>query len=345
MVLGGWLSGLSREVGVDLGTANSLVYVRGKGIVVREPTVIARRGGESGDILAVGDEAKRMIGRTPADIVATRPLRHGVIADFRTTASMLSYFIQRGLGGRKLPRRIMVGIPAGATEVEKRAVMNAALQVGARDAHLIEQPLAAAIGVGLPISEPVGSMIVDIGGGMTQVAVMALGGTVVTRSIRVGGDEMSESIVQYARKVHNLMIGEQTSEEIKIRIGSAYPQKDEQAIDMRGRDLLSGLPRTIRVTGTQIREALTEPIAAIVEVVKITLELTPPELAADILDRGILMSGGGSLLRGIDRLLSEELGMPVILTDDPLSSVALGTGKALEELETLKRVLITRSKM
>jgi rod shape-determining protein MreB and related proteins len=344
MAFNGWFGQLSREVGIDLGTANSLVFVRGKGIVVREPSVVAQRG-DGGEILAVGDEAKKMIGRTPADIVATRPLRHGVIADFRTTALMLSYFIQRGLGGRRSPRRVMVGIPGGATEVEKRAVMNAALQIGAKDAHLIEQPLAAALGVGLPISEPVGNMIVDIGGGMTQVAVMSLGGTVVTRSIRVGGDEMNDSIIQYARKMYNLLIGEQTAEDIKIQIGSAYPQKEELTMDMRGRDLLSGLPRIVRVTSSQMREAMAEPIAAIIETVKTTLELTPPELAADVLDRGILMTGGGSLLRGIDRLLSEEIGIPVVLTDDPLSSVALGTGKALEELETLKRVLITSRRM
>ena len=345
MIFNGLFSRFTRDMGVDLGTANTLVYVRREGIVLREPSVVARRV-DGGEVLAVGDEAKKMIGRTPGDIIATRPLRDGVIADFDTTASMLSYFIKRGLRGRSLLRpRVIVGIPSGVTEVEKRAVIDATLQAGAREAYLIEEPMAAAIGAGLPVSEPVGSMVVDIGGGTTEVAVIALGGIVTARSIRVAGDEMDESIIQYARKAYNLLIGERTSEDIKIKIGSAYPQKEDQSIEVRGRDLVSGLPRTVRMTGTEIREAMAEPIAAIVEAVKMTLERTPPELAADIVDRGIIMAGGGALLRGLDRLLGEETGMPVMITEDPLSSVVLGTGRALEEIETLKKVLVTSKRM
>ncbi len=345
MIFNGLFSRFTRDMGVDLGTANTLVYVRREGIVLREPSVVARRV-DGGEVLAVGDEAKRMIGRTPGDIIATRPLRDGVIADFDTTASMLSYFIKRGLRGRGFMRpRVIVGIPSGVTEVEKRAVIDATLQAGAREAYLIEEPMAAAIGAGLPVSEPVGSMVVDIGGGTTEVAVIALGGIVTARSIRVAGDEMDEAIIQYARKAYNLLIGERTAEDIKIKIGSAYPQKEDQSIEVRGRDLVSGLPRTVRMTGTEIREAMAEPIAAIVEAVKMTLERTPPELASDIVDRGIIMAGGGALLRGLERLLAEETGMPVMITEDPLSSVVLGTGRALEEIETLKKVLITSKKM
>jgi len=341
MIFDGLFSRFTRDMGVDLGTANTLVYVRREGIVLREPSVVAKRV-DGGEILAVGNEAKRMIGRTPGDIIATRPLRDGVIADFDTTASMLSYFIKRGLRGRSLMRpRVIVGIPSGVTEVEKRAVVDATLHAGAREAYLIEEPMAAAIGAGLPVSEPVGSMVVDIGGGTTEVAVIALGGIVCARSIRVAGDEMDESIIQYSRKAYNLLIGERTAEEIKIKVGLAYPLKEEQSIEVRGRDLVSGLPRTVRMTSTEIREAMAEPIASIVEAVKMTLERTPPELAADIVDRGIVMAGGGALLRGLDRLLGEETGMPVMITDDPLSSVVLGTGRALEEIETLKKVLIT----
>ncbi|HEX4834798.1 MAG TPA: rod shape-determining protein [bacterium] len=335
----------SRDLGVDLGTANTLVYVRHEGIVLREPSVVARHA-DGGGILAVGEDAKRMIGRTPGDIVASRPLRDGVIADFDTTASMLGHFIRRGLGGRSLMRpRVIVGIPSGVTEVEKRAVIDATLQAGGREAFLIEQPMAAAIGAGLPVSEPVGSMIVDIGGGTTEVAVIALGGIVTARSIRVAGDEMDEAIIQYARKAYNLLIGERTAENVKIQIGSAYPQKDEQTMEVRGRDLVSGLPRTVRMTSTEVREVMAEPIASIVEAMRMTLERTPPELAADICDRGIIMAGGGALLRGLDALLTEELGMPMMLTEDPLSSVVLGTGKVLEEIDTLKKVLITSKRM
>ncbi len=337
-----WLVGrLSRDMGVDLGTANTLVYIRREGVVLREPSVVAKST-EDGHILAVGEEAKRMLGRTPGHITAMRPLRDGVIADFDTTAAMLAYFIKKGMRTRALFRpRVIVGIPSGVTEVEKRAVVDATMQAGAREAYLIEEPMAAAIGAGLPVSEPVGSMIVDIGGGTTEVAVIALGGIVTSRSIRVAGDEMDEAIIQYARRAYNLLIGERSAEEIKIAIGSAYPlDHEEQVVDVRGRDLLSGLPRTVRMTSTEIREAMAEPIQAIVEAVKQTLERTPPELAADIVDRGIVLTGGGALLRGMDRLLAEETGMPVTLTDDPLSDVALGTGRALEEIETLRKILI-----
>jgi rod shape-determining protein MreB len=340
MIRNGFLSRLSRDMGIDLGTANTLVYVRHEGIVLREPSVVAKRS--DGAILAVGEEAKRMIGRTPSDILAVRPLKDGVIADFDTTAAMLGYFIRKGMRGRSLLKpRVIVGIPSGVTEVEKRAVIDATLQAGAREAYLIEEPMAAAIGAGLPVSEPVGSMVVDIGGGTTEVAVISLGGIVTSKSIRIGGDEMDEAIIQYARKAYNLLIGERTAEEIKIAIGSAYPLREEQAVDVRGRDLVSGLPRTVRMTSAEIREALREPVAAIVDAVKQTLERTPPELSADIVERGIVLAGGGSLLRGLDRLLAEETGMPVTLTDDPLSAVVLGTGRALEEIETLKKVLVT----
>ncbi|GBD30459.1 Rod shape-determining protein MreB [bacterium HR32] len=340
MIRNGFFSRFSRDMGIDLGTANTLVYVRHEGIVLREPSVVAKR--TDGVILAVGDEAKRMIGRTPSDIHAMRPLRDGVIADFDTTAAMLGYFIRKGMRGRSLLRpRVIVGIPSGVTEVEKRAVVDATLQAGAREAYLIEEPMAAAIGAGLPVSEPVGSMVVDIGGGTTEVAVISLGGIVTSKSIRIGGDEMDEAIIQYARKAYNLLIGERTAEEIKIAIGSAYPLREEQAVDVRGRDLVSGLPRTVRMTSAEIREALSEPVAAIVDAVKQTLERTPPELSADIVERGIVLAGGGALLRGLDRLLAEETGMPVTLTDDPLSAVVLGTGRALEEIDTLKKVLVT----
>jgi rod shape-determining protein MreB len=329
-------------MGVDLGTANTLVYIQREGIVLREPSVVAKSTAD-GQILAVGEEAKRMLGRTPGHITAMRPLRDGVIADFDTTASMLAHFIKKGMRNRSIFRpRVIVGIPSGVTEVEKRAVIDATMQAGAREAYLIEEPMAAAIGAGLPVSDPVGSMVVDIGGGTTEVAVIALGGIVTSRSIRIGGDEMDEAIIQYTRRAYNLLIGERSAEEIKIAVCSAYPfDHEEEVVDVRGRDLLSGLPRTIRMTSTEIREAMAEPIQAIVEAVKQTLERTPPELAADIVDRGIVMVGGGSLLRGIDRLLAEETGMPVVLADDPLSAVVLGTGRALEEIETLRKILIT----
>lgn len=341
MFVNGLLSRFSRDLGIDLGTANTLVYVRHEGIVLREPSVVAKHA-DGGEVLAVGNEAKQMLGRTPGDIVATRPLRDGVIADFDTTASMLAYLIRSATRGRSLQRpRVVVGIPSGVTEVEKRAVIEATLQAGAREAYLIEEPMAAAIGAGLPVSEPVGSMVVDIGGGTTEVAIIALGGIVTACSRRIAGDEMDEAIIQYCRKAYNLLIGERTAEDVKIAAGSAFPQPDEPTIDVRGRDLVSGLPRVIRLTGAEVRGAMAEPIAGIVDAVKRTLERTPPELAADIVDRGIVMAGGGSLLRGLDGLLAAETGMPVTLADDPLTTVVLGAGKALEEIDTLKKVLIT----
>ncbi|OFX32661.1 MAG: rod shape-determining protein [Armatimonadetes bacterium RBG_16_67_12] len=340
MIFDRLLAGLTKDMGVDLGTANTLVYVRRQGIVLREPSVVAKRLGD-GQVLAVGAEAKRMIGRTPGDIVATRPLRDGVIADFDTTASMMTYFIRKAANGRMWIRpRVVVGIPSGSTEVEKRAVIDATLQAGARDVYLIEEPMAGAIGAGLPVSDPIGSMVVDIGGGTTEVAVISLGGIVTSRSIRIAGDELDEAIIQYSRRAYNLLIGERSAEEIKIAVGSAFPGREENAVDVRGRDLVSGLPRTVRMTSAEIREAMAEPVQAIVDAVKQTLERTPPELAADIVDRGIILIGGGALLRGLDRLLAEETGMPVSLTDDPLGAVVMGTGRALEELEALKKVLV-----
>ncbi|MDI6771880.1 MAG: rod shape-determining protein [bacterium] len=340
MILDRLLAQFGRDMGVDLGTANTLVYARGVGIVLREPSVVAKRL-DDGQILAVGEEAKRMIGRTPGDIVATRPLRDGVIADFDTTAAMLSYFLRRASNGRMWIRpRVVVGIPSGCTEVEKRAVVDATLQAGARNAYLIEEPMAAAIGAGLPVSEPIGSMVVDIGGGTTEVAVIALGGIVASRSIRIAGDELDEAIIQYARRSYNLLIGERSAEGIKIAVGSAFPVREENAVDVRGRDLVSGLPRTVRMTSGEIREAIAEPVQAIVDAVKQTLERTPPELAADIVDRGIILVGGGALLRGMDRLLAEETGMPVSLTEDPLAAVVMGAGRVLEEIETLQKVLV-----
>lgn len=340
MILDRLLAHFGRDMGVDLGTANTLIYARGVGIVLREPSVVAKRL-DDGQILAVGEEAKRMIGRTPGDIVATRPLRDGVIADFDTTATMLSYFLRRASNGRMWIRpRVVVGIPSGCTEVEKRAVVDATLQAGARNAYLIEEPMAAAIGAGLPVSDPIGSMVVDIGGGTTEVAVIALGGIVASRSIRIAGDELDEAIIQYARRSYNLLIGDRSAEGIKIAVGSAFPVREENAVDVRGRDLVSGLPRTVRMTSGEIREAIAEPVQAIVDAVKQTLERTPPELAADIVDRGIILVGGGALLRGMDRLLAEETGMPVSLTEDPLAAVVMGAGRVLEEIETLQKVLV-----
>jgi rod shape-determining protein MreB len=326
-------------IGMDLGTANTLVYVRGAGIVIREPSVIARSS--DGQILAVGEDAKRMLGRTPAYITATRPLRGGVIADFETTTAMLAYFVKRALQNHLALRpRIIIGVPAEATVVEKRALVEAAARAGARSARLIEEPMAAALGVGLPIAEPIASVIVDIGGGRTQVAVISLGGIVTSRSIRMAGDEMDTAILDYLRRAHNLLIGERTAEEVKIGLGSAYPaDREEATMDVRGRDLVSGLPRTLKLGADEIREALAQPVQAIVEALKQTLEETPPELAADIMNRGVVLVGGGALLRGLDRLLAEETGMPVTISRDPLSAVALGTGVALEDGEAMQRVL------
>ncbi|MGE5554480.1 MAG: rod shape-determining protein [Betaproteobacteria bacterium] len=332
---------LARDLGIDLGTANTLVYAKGKGIVLQEPSVVAIDR-DSGEVLKVGNEAKRMVGRTPGNIQAIRPMKDGVIADFDTTEKMLRYFISKAQRGRGLLRpRVIVGVPTGVTEVEKRAVVDATLQAGAREAYLIEEPMAAAIGAGLPVQEPTGSMIVDIGGGTTEVAVISLGGIVSPRSIRVAGDEMDEAIAQYVRRSNNLMIGERTAEEIKREIGSAYPnQDDDRSLEVRGRDLVTGLPKTIQITQREVREALSDPVNQIVDAVKQTLERTPPELAADIMDKGIVLSGGGALLRGLDQRIQDETGMPVHVADDPLTCVARGTGEALDHFDVLRRVLI-----
>ncbi|MGB3492332.1 MAG: rod shape-determining protein [Elainellaceae cyanobacterium] len=330
----------SRDMGIDLGTANTLVYVSGKGIVLQEPSVVAMDQNEKVP-LAVGEEAKKMLGRTPGNVVALRPLRDGVIADFDTAEIMLKHFISRVHEGRTLVSpRIVIGIPSGVTGVERRAVEDAAREAGAREVHLIDEPVAAAIGAGLPVAEPTGNMIIDIGGGTTEVAVLSLQGTVLSESVRVAGDELSEAITQYMKKVHNLVIGERTAEEIKIVVGSAYPQSndDEHIMDVRGLHLLSGLPRTVTIKAPEMREAMGEPLAVIIEAVKRTLERTPPELAADIVDRGIMLAGGGALLKGIDTLISHETGIVVHIAADPLSCVVLGTGRVLENFKQLGRV-------
>jgi rod shape-determining protein MreB and related proteins len=331
-------------MGIDLGTANTLVYVSGKGIVLQEPSVVAIDQDDKLP-LAVGSEAKNMLGRTPGNVVALRPLRDGVIADFDTAEMMLKHFIRQVHEGQALVSpRIVIGIPSGVTGVERRAVMDAALQAGARDVRLIDEPVAAAIGAGLPVADPTGNMIIDIGGGTTEVAVMSLQGIVLSESVRVAGDELSESIAQYMKKVHNLIIGERTSEEIKIKVGSAYPsEEDETTMDVRGLHMLSGLPRTVTIKSAEIRESMSEPLAVIVEAVKRTLERTPPELAADIIDRGIMLAGGGALLKGLDTLISHETGIVTHVAADPLSCVVLGTGRVLENFKQLERVFRTRS--
>ena len=338
--------GLSRDMGIDLGTANTLVHVKGRGIVLREPSVVAIKS-ENGEVLAVGEDAKRMIGRTPGNIIAIRPMKDGVIADFDVTQAMLKYFIRKSMNTKSFVRpRVVVGVPSGVTEVEKRAVIDAAQQAGAREAYLIEEPMAAAIGAGLPVEEATGSMVVDIGGGTTEIAVISLGGIVTSRSIRIGGDEMDSSIVQYIKRQYNLMIGERTAEEVKIAIGSAIVTPDvDREMDIRGRDLVSGLPKTLSIRASEVREALTEPIYKIVDAVKGTLERTPPELAADVMDHGIMMTGGGALLTNLDKLLSHETGMPVLIAEDPLSCVGEGTGKSLENIELLKRVVMISKKL
>jgi len=335
-----FLGNFSRDLGIDLGTANTLVFVKGEGIVLREPSVVAIEK-NTNRVLALGEEAKGMLGRTPGNIIAVRPMRDGVIADFEITEMMLRHFIKKVHNRHHLVRpRIVVGVPSGITGVEKRAVLDAAIHAGAREAYLIEEPMAAAIGANLPISDPAGSMIVDIGGGTTEVAVISLGGIVVAKSIRVAGDEMDEAIVTHCRKNYNLLIGERTAEEIKIEIGSAYPI-EETSLEVRGRDLVTGLPKTFTLTSTEVRDALSEPVSIVVDAARMTLEKTPPELAADIMDRGVVMAGGGSLLRGLDQHLTQETEMTVFVVDDPLSCVAYGTGKVLEEIDILKQVLIS----
>lgn len=332
---------LSTDIGIDLGTANTLVYVRGQGVVLCEPSVVAIEKG-TGRVVAVGEEAKRMLGRTPGNIVAVRPMKDGVIADFDVTEAMLRYFIRKVHKKRALiSPRVVIAVPSGITEVEKRAVKDSAERAGARSpVYLVEEPIAAAIGVGLPVQEPSGSMIVDIGGGTTEMAVISLSGIVYAKSIRIGGDEFDDAIINHVKKTYNLMIGERTAEETKIRIGSAYPLEQEMTMDVRGRDILAGLPKTITITSQEIRDALSEPLTSILEAIRITLERTPPELSADLIDRGIVLAGGGALLRGLDNLIAEETGLPLHVAEDPLTAIALGTGRYLSELSTLKKLQV-----
>ena len=323
---------LSTSIGIDLGTASVLVYIRGKGIVMREPSVVAINSNEDNQVVAVGEEARRMIGRTPSNIRAIRPLRDGVISDYQYTEKMLKYFIQRAIGRRFLKPIIAVCVPSGVTDVEKKAVMDATSQAGAREVHIIEEPIAAAIGAGIDISKPVGSMVVDIGGGTCDIAVISLGGIVVSDSIKVAGDRFDESIIRFMRKRYNLLIGERTAEDVKIAIGSAYPLDEKRSMDVRGRNLVSGLPVNQPVTSDDIRDAMQEPISAVVEAIHGVLERTPPELAADIYERGIIMTGGGSLLTGLDRLIQDNMGLDVFVAEDAISCVAIGTGRFVEHL-------------
>jgi rod shape-determining protein MreB and related proteins len=340
----GFLDRMSRDMGIDLGTANTLVYVSGKGIVLQEPSVVAIDQNDR-TALAVGRDAKLMLGRTPGNIIALRPLRDGVIADFDTAEIMLKHFITKVNEGKNLVSpRVVIGIPSGVTGVERRAVKEAAMQAGAREVHLIDEPVAAAIGAGLPVADPTGNMIVDIGGGTTEVAVLSLQGTVLSESVRVAGDELNDAITQYMKKIHNLLIGERTAEEIKFQVGSAYPSKegDERSMEVRGRHLLSGLPQTVTIKAAEIRESMAEPLSVIIDAVKRTLERTPPELASDIIDRGIMLAGGGALLNGLDTLISHETGIVVHVAADPLSCVVLGTGRVLENFKQLERVFHER---
>lgn len=333
----GIFNAFTKDMGIDLGTANTLVYIKGKQIVMREPSVVAIQTNTK-EVLAVGEDAKKMIGRTPGNIVAIRPLKDGVIADFDITQSMLKYFIRKAMQKRSMFQpRVVVCVPSGVTEVEMRAVEEATIHAGAREAFLIEEPMAAAIGAGLPVQEPTGSMIVDIGGGTTEVAVISLGGIVTSKSIRIGGDELDESIVYYIKKEYSLMIGERTAEDVKINIGSADMKEKETKMQIRGRDLISGLPKTIEITSTEIHEAMKEQVSNIIEAIKLTLEKTPPELASDIMEQGIMLTGGGALLNGIDKLIRKETGMPVHVAEEALDCVALGTGKAIDSIEVLKK--------
>lgn len=331
-------AGFSKDLGIDLGTANTLVYVKGKGVILREPSVVAIRS-DSGTIEAVGNDARNMIGRTPGNIVAIRPMKDGVIADFETTATMMKHFIKQALRNRSIFTKkpnVMVCVPSGITAVEKRAVEDATKQAGAKEAFTIEEPFAAAIGANLPVWEPTGSMIVDIGGGTTEVAIISLGGIVTSQSVRVAGDEMDDAVIQYVKKTYSLMIGERTAEAIKFEIGSAGEADATEEMDIRGRDLVSGLPKTISIHAEEIAGALKDTVTQIVQAVKDTLEQSPPELAADIMDRGIVLTGGGALLRNIDKVLSEETNMPVLVSEDPLDCVAIGTGRALENLHLFR---------
>lgn len=326
----------TKEIGIDLGTANTLVYMRGKGIIIREPSVVAVDT-RTDRAKYVGQEAKDVIGRTPGSIVAVRPLKDGVIADFEITTTMLQEFIKKALKGSLFSKaHVVICIPSGVTAVERRAVKEAAENAGAKKVNIIEEPMAAAIGAGLPVSEPQGSMIVDIGGGTSEVAVISLGGIVTSRSVRCAGDAFDAAIINYIKKKYNLLIGERTAENVKIAIGSAFPMEQEAEMEIKGRNLLNGLPENIRVTSAEIREALAEPLSNVIEAIKVTLEKTPPELAADIIDQGITLAGGGANIRGLDKLINKETGMPVYVADSPLDCVADGTGKVLEEIETKK---------
>lgn len=339
-----YMFGLTTDISIDLGTANVLVYVRDKGIVIREPSVVALQK-DSNKVLAVGEEARQMIGRTPGNIVAVRPLKDGVIADYDVTETMLRHFVDKVCRSPRLFRpKVVVCVPSGVTSVERRAVLEAAMQAGAKRTYLIEEPMAAAIGAGLDIGEASGNMVVDVGGGTTDVAIISLHGIVVSESLRVGGDKFDDAIIRYIKKMYNLMIGERTAEEIKIQIGSAYPEGEGKSMEVRGRDLVTGLPRTIRFTSADTFQALSEPITAIIDGVKSVLERTPPELASDIVDKGIVLTGGGALLNGFNRLLAEETGIPVHLADDPMSCVVLGAGKVLEHLDSLGDTLVVGSR-
>jgi rod shape-determining protein MreB len=336
----GWLS---NDLAIDLGTANTLVYVRGNGIVLDEPSVVAvRRNGRGGNkVLAVGQEAKMMLGRTPGHIEAIRPMKDGVIADFEVAEAMLRYFIRKANNRRTLIRpRVIACVPSGITQVEKRAVRESAESAGAREVFLIEEPMAAAIGAGLPITEPTSNMVVDIGGGTTEVAVISLAGIVYSKSVRVGGDKMDEAILQYIKSKYNLLIGERSAEQIKTTVGNAYRAEKAEDMQIKGRDLATGIPKIIRIDSDEVRQAITEQIKTIVETVKSALEQTPPELAADIVDNGIVLTGGGALLKGLDNLLREETGLPITITEDPLTTVVLGSGKALDEIDTLREIMI-----
>lgn len=328
----------STDIGIDLGTANTLVYLKDHGVVLREPSIVAVKAGTT-QVLAVGEEAKRMLGRTPGNITAIRPLKDGVIADFEITEAMLRHFITKAHGTRRLIRpRVVIAVPSGITEVEKRAVKDSALHAGAREVYLIEEPMAAAIGVGLPVTDPAANMIVDIGGGTTEVAIISLAGIVFSRSVRVAGDELDESIVNYIKRSYNILIGERTAEDIKLQLGSAFPLEKELSMNVKGRDLVAGLPKTVTITSQEIRDALMEPITTILDAVRITLERCPPELSADLVDHGVVLAGGGALLRGLDQLIAQETGLPVHVAEDPLSAVVEGTGRALQEIEFLRVV-------
>jgi rod shape-determining protein MreB and related proteins len=336
----GWFS---NDLAIDLGTANTLVYVKGKGIVLNEPSVVAIKKDDRGGnkVLAVGKEAKIMLGRTPGDIVATRPMKDGVIADFDITETMLRYFIRKVHNRRSLVRpRIIISVPSGVTQVEKRAVRESAESAGAREVYLIEEPMAAAMGADLPITEPTSNIVVDIGGGTTEVAVISLAGTVYSRSVRVGGDKMDEAILQHIKRKYNLLIGLQTAELIKITVGNAYPMDEPEFIEVKGRDLVTGIPKILTIDSEEVRKAISEQVDTIVETVRIALEQTPPELSADVVDKGIVLTGGGALLKNLDALLREETRLPITITDDPLTTVAIGAGKALDNIALLKEILV-----